>query len=45
MRNKEKKRRTPKMINIDQHKDIDGYVSKLTGIINFKIRLMKIIMN
>ena len=24
------------MINIDKHKDIDGYVSKLTGVINFK---------
>ena len=24
------------MINIDKLKDIDGYVSKLTGVINFK---------
>ena len=31
-----KKRKSQKMINIDQHNDIDGYVSKLTGVINFK---------
>ena len=28
-----------KMINIDKHKDIDGYVSKLTDVINNKIEL------
>ena len=38
-----KKRKSPKMINIDKHKDIDGYVSKLTGIVNHKIILIKII--
>ena len=31
------------MINLDKHKNIDGYVSKLTVIINDKIKLMKII--
>ena len=39
----EKKRKSPKMINIDKHKNIDGYVSKLTVIINDKIKLMKTI--
>ena len=28
------------MIKIDKHKDIDGYVSKLTDIINNKIELL-----
>ena len=27
----------PEMIKIDKHKDIDGYVSKLTDVINNKI--------
>ena len=35
-----KKRKSPKMINIDKHKDIDGYVSKLTDVINNKIKLL-----
>ena len=35
-----KNRITPKMIKIDKHKDIDGYVSKLTDIINNKIELL-----
>ena len=43
MRFMEKKRKSPKIINIDKHKDIHGYVSKLTDIINHKIRLIKII--
>ena len=30
----------PEMIKIDKHKDIDGYVSKLTDIINNKIELL-----
>ena len=30
----------PEMIMIDKHKDIDGYVSKLTDIINNKIALL-----
>ena len=30
----------PEMIKIDKHKDIDGYVSKLTDIINNKIALL-----
>ena len=34
-----KNRITPKMIKIDKHKYIDGYVSKLTDIINNKIEL------
>ena len=40
-----KKRKSPKMINIDKHKNIDGYVSKLTVIINDKIKLMNIIIS
>ena len=28
------------MINIDKYKDIDGYVSKLTDIINHRIELL-----
>ena len=43
MRFMEKKRKSPKMINIDKHKNIDGYVSKLTVIINDKIKLMRTI--
>ena len=35
-----KNRITPKMIKIDKHKDIDGYVSKLTDVINNKIELV-----
>ena len=35
-----KNRITPKMIKIDKHKDIDGYVSKLTDVINNKIELL-----
>ena len=31
-----KNRIKPEMIKIDKHKDIDGYVSKLTDIINNK---------
>ena len=31
------------MINIDKHKNIDGYVSKLTVIINDKIKLVRTI--
>ena len=30
----------PEMITIDKHKDIDGYVSELTDLINFKIGLI-----
>ena len=30
----------PEMIKIDKHKDVDGYVSKLTDIINNKIALL-----
>ena len=33
-------RTTPETIEIDKHKDIDGYVSKLTDIINNKIELL-----
>ena len=43
MRFMEKKRKSPKMINTDKHKIIDGYVSKLTVIINDKIKFMRII--
>ena len=32
--------RAQKIINIDKHKDSDGYVSKLTDIINNKIKLI-----
>ena len=35
-----KNRKSSKMINIDKHKDIDGYVSKLTDVINNKIELV-----
>ena len=38
-----KKRKSPKMINIDRHKNTDGYVSKLTVIINDKIKLVRTI--
>ena len=31
---------SPEKINIDKHKDIDGYVSKLTDVINNKIELV-----
>ena len=31
-----KNRKSSKIINIDKHKDIDGYVSKLTAIMNNK---------
>ena len=41
MRFMEKKRKRPKMINIDKNKDIDGYANKLTDIINNKINLMR----
>ena len=37
-----KNRKSSKMINIDKHKDIDGYVSKLTDIINNKIKLTNV---
>ena len=33
-------RTNPETIEIDKHKDIDGYVSKLTDIINNKIELV-----
>ena len=35
-----KNRINSEMIKIDKHKDIDGYVSKLTDIINNKIELL-----
>ena len=35
-----KNRINPKKIDIDKHKDIDGYLSKLTDIINSKIELV-----
>ena len=35
-----KKRKNPEKIMIDKHKDIDGYVIKLTDLINNKIELM-----
>ena len=35
-----KNRISSKIINIDKHKDIDGYVSKLTDVINNKIKLI-----
>ena len=35
-----KNRISPEKINIDKHKDIDGYVSKLTDVINNKIELL-----
>ena len=38
-----KERKSPKMINIDKHKIIDGYVSKLKVIINNKIKLERTI--
>ena len=31
---------SPEKININKHKDIDGYVSKLTDVINNKIELV-----
>ena len=37
-----KNRKSSKMINIDKHKDINGYVSKLTDIINNKIKLTNV---
>ena len=37
------KREIPRMINIDKNKNIDGYVSKLTVIINNKLKLVKTI--
>ena len=43
MRFMEKKRKSPKIINIDRNKDIDGYVNKLTDIINNKIKLVRTI--
>ena len=36
----EKNRMNPEKIEIDKHKDIDGYVSKLTDVINNKIELV-----
>ena len=35
-----KNRISPEKINTDKHKDIDGYVSKLTEVINYKIELV-----
>ena len=35
-----KNRIYPEKIKIDKHKDIDGYVSKLTDVINNKIELV-----
>ena len=35
-----KNRISPEKININKHKDIDGYVSKLTDVINNKIELV-----
>ena len=35
-----KTRISPEKINIDKHKDIDGYASKLTDVINNKIELV-----
>ena len=35
-----KNRISPEKIKIDKHKDIDGYVSKLTDVINNKIELV-----
>ena len=35
-----KNRISPEKININKHKDIDGYVSKLTDVINNKIELL-----
>ena len=37
-----KNRKSSKIINIDKHKDIDEYVSKLTDIINNKIKLTNV---
>ena len=31
---------SPEKINIDKHKDLDGYVSELTDVINNKIELV-----
>ena len=36
----EKNRMNPEKIKIDKHKDIDGYVSKLTDVINNEIELV-----
>ena len=35
-----KNRISPEKINTDKHKDIDGYVSNLTEVINYKIELV-----
>ena len=35
-----KNRISPEKININKHKDIDGYVSKLTDVMNNKIELV-----
>ena len=35
-----KNKMSPEKININKHKDIDGYVSKLTDVINNKIELV-----
>ena len=40
MRFVEKNRISPEKININKHKDIDGYVSKLTDVINNKMELV-----
>ena len=37
-----KNRKSSKILNIDTHKDIDGYVSKLTIIINNKLKLLNV---
>ena len=37
-----KNRKSSKIINIDTHKDIDGSVSKLTIIINNKLKLLNV---
>ena len=37
-----KNRKSSKMVNIDKHKGIDGYVSKSTDIINNKIKLTNV---
>ena len=38
-----KKRKSIKINNIDKNKDIDGYVNKLTDVINNKIKLVRTI--
>ena len=40
MLNKNKNRINPEKIMIDKHKDIDGYLSELTDLINHKIQLV-----